>query len=574
MPKGNKKTAAGLGCLVIFGGIFIIAGMVPGFFAFKSLYEWNQAANWTATPATLLAVNLERGDDTYRATARYRYQWDGRDFEGDRVSLFGASDNIGDFHEKTYSRLRNKQRSNKPITVYVDPDNPADSMIIRDMRWGLFAFLMIFPLVFGGAGAGIIAMGIYGKRKEDRKQELQQQIPDEPWRWEPEWQDGVVRAQTGRALWVMVFFAVVWNLISLPLPFFIWEEVIEKSNYAALLGLLFPLVGIGLITWVVRSFLQHRRYGQASLILDTFPGTPGGELSGILKIPASLPAGALLDVSLSCVRRRVSGSGKNRSTREDILWQDRQRIRLAHQHVMNGTRVHLAFPVPEDQPVTDRSTPRNTVAWRVEASADVPGVDFGTTLEVPVYDTGKPPERPTTRTLTSSSAEPADWRNTGVETRFGPRGREFYVPPARHKAMAAVLTLVAIIFSGATLFLWQQDQIFMGVIFVLFAVLLIWRMAASWFMRSRLVPTAGLLRYQRGMLPRGNWREIRSGDIVKVAPKGGTTFGTTKFYDIEVTTRDGKTHKIADTLGGRRDTQAFADMIKDALGLDSLDRQL
>ena len=558
----------GAGCLSVFGAIFIVAGLVPGAMALLSLHDWYQARHWQPVSATVLAAGLERGEDTFRVTARYRYAVDGIDYEGQRVSLHGGSDNIGNFHQATYSRLDRHHRDGTPITVYVDPASPSDAVVVRQMRWGLFGFMMIFPVVFGGAGTGIVLAGVHGRRLAQERHRLQAQYPEQPWRWYPQWNDGVVQAETGKGLWVAGLFTLVWNLISLPLPFLLWDEITVRGNHAALLGLLFPVVGMGLVVWTVRLLLGHRRWGRARLTLDTFPGVPGGQLAGMLHLPGALPAETLLEAKLSCIRRHTSGSGKNRSTREEVLWQDQQRLRLERHHVLNGTRVHLAFPVPADQPATNDADPSDRILWRIHLNADVPGVDFDTSLEVPVFATGESPApRVSPLPVASDAAEPADWQRTGVVVVYGPGGREFYFPPARQKGMALVVSLVTLVFGGACALLWYADERFMAIVFGLFALLLAWMSLTSWLMRSRVTVSSGLLRLQRGMTGLGGWRDYPAGTLSGIGAKGGSTFGRTRYYDLVATTLDGRSVRLADTLAGRRDSEALAGMLARELGL-------
>ena len=567
-PLKGSANPRGAGCLSVFGAIFIVAGLVPGAIALLSLHDWFQARDWQPVPATVLEAGLERGDDTFRVTARYRYAVDGIDYEGQRVSLHGGSDNIGDFHQATFARLDRHRRDGKPITVYVDPASPSDAVVVRQIRWGLFGFMMIFPVVFGGAGTGIILAGVHGRRQARERQRLQAQHPEQPWLWYPQWNDGVVQEETSKALWVAGFFTLVWNLISVPLPFLLWDEIATRGNYAALLGLLFPVVGIGLIAWTVRSYLAYRRWGRARLALDTFPGVPGGQMAGMLHLPGALPAGTRLEAKLSCIRRRTSGSGKNRSTREEVLWQDQQRLRLERHHVLDGTRIHLAFPIPGDQPATNDADPSDRILWRIHLNADVPGVDFDASLEVPVFATGQsaaPRDAPLP--VASDAAEPAHWQGTGVVVSYGPGGREFYFPPARHRGMALVVSLVTLVFGGATALLWSADAHFMAIVFGLFALLLAWMTLTAWLMRSRLTVSSGQLRLKRGMTGLGGWHDHPAGTLSGIGAKGGSTFGRTRYYDLVATTVDNRSIKLADTLAGRRDTEALAAMLARELGL-------
>ena len=569
MEVTTPNVKGGAGCLVVFGAIFVIAGMVPGYFAVSSLWEWVQARDWAPVPAQILEANIEYGEDTQRAIARYRYEYGGHRYEGSRVSFYGGSDNIGDFHYDSYRLLSDHQNSGKPFTIYVDPDNPAESVARRDLRPGLLAFMMLFPLVFGGAGSGVIAFAIYSSRSQRGQQKREDDHPDEPWRWNPEWDSPVLKDGGNKLLIFAIAFASLWNLISAPIPFLIWEEVTDKGNTAALFALLFPLVGLGLIAWVVWLLMQRRRYGNATFTLDSLPVALGGQLSGKLHIPTKLAEGDLLNVHLDCVRRRITGSGKHRSTDEDLLWQDSQRLRLQPHHLMQGTRVHIAFPVPEDQPQTDGRNPRDAIVWRLRMSAETPGVDFSAAFEIPVFQTALSADTVTAPVehLFSDAAEPADWRHTGAEVRYGSDGMEYYVPPARHRGLASTLTLMAVVFGAVAAFLWSESEIFMAAIFGLAALLLAWAASHMWLIRSRMVPASGRLRFHRGYRDAGSLRELPAHRIRAFEIKPGVRSGNTQYYTLIASTTDGGKVKLADLLEGRRDTENLARILSEAVGI-------
>ena len=60
--------------------------------------------------------------------------------------------------------------SGEPIEIYVNPDEPSQSIVDREIRWGQLGLLLIFPLAFGGAGLAIVAGSVLGYRKGRRKE--------------------------------------------------------------------------------------------------------------------------------------------------------------------------------------------------------------------------------------------------------------------------------------------------------------------------------------------------------------------------------------------------------------------
>ena len=87
-------------------------------------------------------------------------------------------------------------------------------------------------------------------------------------------------------------------------------------------------------------------------------------------------------VALSCIRRVTTGSGRNRSTTETVLWQDERRVTGDRRRRAGGIRDPAdAMPCDPTRAVRPRRSGGSTV------SAEVPGVDYAATFEVPVFRT-------------------------------------------------------------------------------------------------------------------------------------------------------------------------------------------
>ena len=131
-----------------------------------------------------------------------------------------------------------------------------------DANWEAGAFLGLFAIVFGGAGFGFLAMVFVGRTRMRKELELKSTYPAEPWKWRGDWSTGLSRSETKHTMFFAWGFAVVWNLISWPILYFLPSEILEKENYLALIGLLFPLVGIGLLVWAIRETIEWKKFGQ------------------------------------------------------------------------------------------------------------------------------------------------------------------------------------------------------------------------------------------------------------------------------------------------------------------------
>jgi len=401
----NAKTNAtvGAGCLILFGLPFAAIGVGTLFMAVWSLATWMSMQSWREVPARIDSVQLvsSRSDKStaYRTEATYYYRWEGCELRGNRVSMYTASDSFGSFQKRVAAELSGYRDRQVLFRCYVNPNNPEQAVLYRNLRIELVAGFMLFALTFGGAGFGIMIAALYGRRAMREQAALQQQHPDEPWRWRREWEAGVISAGTKGKMVGMFIFAAFWNLISSPMLFFVPGEV-RDGNYAALLGLLFPLVGVGLIVAALRLALLWRRYGVTVFEMASVPGVVGGSLQGRIRIPTVVMADEDASITLECVNRRTTGSGKNRSTSENILWHADTAIpRNGLEQEARATLLPIDFAIPADQPPTDDSNSNDQILWRLRAKIATAGVDFAADFEVPVFRTAKSPTGGTTRIL-------------------------------------------------------------------------------------------------------------------------------------------------------------------------------
>ena len=158
-------------------------------------------------------------------------------------------------------------------------------------------------------------------------------------------------------------FTAFWNLISSPVGFLGVRAAIQEGKPAALLALLFPLVGIGLLIWAVRSTLRYRKYGVSRLELSTVPGVIGRTLTGMVRAPAKMQPDGGFQVTLSCVRRVTTRSGKNTSTSESILWQEERLVPGEPSRTAAAMETHIpvAFRLPADAAACDDTDSNNRV---------------------------------------------------------------------------------------------------------------------------------------------------------------------------------------------------------------------
>lgn len=568
--KSRKPRSVGAGCLILFALPFAGVGIFMGGWAAKTLWDYAGMRAWQEVPCTVLETKLESHSDsdggtTYEATARYRYTFDGRQYTGTRVALDSGADNIGSFQRDAHEELKRHRDQGRPFRCFVNPADPAESVLYRELRFGLLAFKMLFALIFGGVGFGLLVGSVFAGHKAAAEKQLTAAHPEEPWLWKEEWATGRIKSSSKTMMRVALVFALVWNLVSAPLLFFLPREILEKENYLALLGLLFPLVGAGLIVWAVWAVLRWRKYGESVFEMATTPGVLGGSLAGVVRANKPLDPREGFRLVLSCIEKRTTGTGKNRSTTTTTLWQDERVIGRTLSAPGQPAAVPVAFALPYDQPPSTTESGRREVTWRLEVSAAVPGIDYSASFDVPVFQTEE--SRAGFRLDEDLIADYAvrhdpeqEFRRTGVIRVPAPAGwgDRFIFPMFRNPGAVLALGLFTLLWAGVCVGLFYSDapRLF-PIVFSLFGLLLILGFLDVAFYRSVVDVFRDGINVRSGLFGLGRLKRIDAADLADLKPVRGMQAGSRLYYGVAAVTNGGK--KI--TLGKRLPTKQAAELV-------------
>lgn len=572
MNQENNTKSKGIGCLVLFALPFAAAGTFVAYLLLSSLWSHFAMLKWEEVPVRILSASLQvqRGDSTtYRVSAHYAYRFAGREYTGKRVGLHGGSDNLGDWQNEVYRELRIYRDSGQDFPGYVNPDAPQESILYRQARWEMLGLYAVFALVFGGVGYGMIALGVAGRKRQRRVEELETRYPMQPWRHREDWAEGEVRSSARPALIFGMAFAVFWNLISLPILFFLPSEVLDKGNRLALLGLIFPLIGIGLLVVAVRHLIRQRKFGNSRLQLDTMPGVVGGPLAGTIHVGSGIWPEKGFDLTLEGVARRVVRRGGKRRTEEQLLHQESLRVPIEQLHVgATGTTVPVRFIIPFEVPPTGGENSDKRVLWRLSAEAELPGVDYNTCFEVPVFrtqDSSPDYEPPPSWTADRPAGEDLLERGGLSVCREGD-ALVIKLAAARNIGAALGLTVFLGIWCGAIVLMIRVGAPWLfPIVFGLFALAMVIGVLDLWCGATRIEVRPGALKRRGGLFALGRLRCWRAEEIDRFQPVTGMQAGRKLFYRLQLVLRNGRRRTLATRLESRSQAEALSRRIEGIL---------
>lgn len=375
--------------------------------------------------------------------------------------------------------------------------------------------------------------------RQAAQEKLESDFPNQPWQWRPEWNSGRIEATGGKAALAMWFFALLWNTISWTSVFAAWPQL-GRGEKAVWLVFLFPVVGLLLLWSAIYQTIRARKFGRPVFLPTGVPGVVGGYLGGVIHVPAPVQPEGDVSLALQACQTTVTGSGKNRSVQTDIVWE--HEVRIARENLAagpGGTDIPVLFHIPAGQPDSELKTSDPRTYWRLTAKAAVPGVDFESTFEVPVFATGEAvaepePDQPLLAEYRDDTATPESLDAAGITVLpAGPGGHPAITFTSRHLG-GTKLVMTGLAFSAsvgvATLFVYG---LWVPALFVGFFDLIFLLIAYSVWTGDTVVevqPTEVVVRARK----LGGWKEQRvpRGQIALIRTEKSMRSGEQQYYKL------------------------------------------
>lgn len=175
-PISEPKAKASVpgGCLIAFGGIFVLAGLaIGGAILVLPTLTYLSAQNWPSTDCTITSAEIEshRGDGstTYEAKFTYAYSVGDRQYTGSRDRIQKWSGN------RSTARARlNELPVGTRTTCWYDPIDPSKSLLDRSFSIGFALIGVLFVTMFTGMGGLVVYLGF--RSRADAKRPLPRSI--------------------------------------------------------------------------------------------------------------------------------------------------------------------------------------------------------------------------------------------------------------------------------------------------------------------------------------------------------------------------------------------------------------
>jgi len=450
---------------------------------------------------------------------------------------------------------------------------------------------VVFASVFAIIGAGLIFGSLYGYSRQKKQSEIELANPISPWFWRTDWAAARVESKNKKSAISWWVAAILLNMLSLPVSLAAISQGLTTQDPKLIVPAAFEAVGLIMLFAAVRATIRFERFGRTYFEMASLPFSPGSRLAGSIHVQLNADAGRGVDLSLSCIRRVVIGSGHDESVQQVPLWEDSKSLSAAS---LNrdplGTLIPVEFALPADAFQTSHDNQQDQVLWILKVTVDVPGVNYSDEFELPVFRTSSSPSAAATfsggtqnasfaRTTTMSSevsaevSEPPHHRVIATES---PDGLQFQFPAGRNVARTVLVVSLAVAISALFFEMFrvqpEPPKFAFAVVGLLdfFLILAVIRSALS---STRIVAGNGVISWRRSVLGMGKSHEMQISDIDSILASTSIQQGSSTLYSVILKSKSGKKYTLVEDIESRQEARWVVWQIEKRAGL-SLNTQV
>lgn len=370
----------------IFGGVFVLAGLVAfGFVFVKPVIQLVSMQNWIKTEAQVLKADVssyqsknDNGGYTtmYSLALEYSFIVGNVEQIGQRVSIQNISSSNS---SRAYEKLANVKRQlnqNGHIYVWYDPKNPSNSIYSKNLEVRFLISMGLFSITFVFVGLGLM----FYKTSISYYAQPTNPDPSKPWTTQPQWCSDKILSNSQSKVKAAWFFAAIASTF-----FGMFIVILIGTNiWMSLLSGLLLILPVWLFKRARKLQREWLRFKEVPLELTTYPGVVGGQVNGHITIPVTKNSDDDYTVSLSCVKHWTTRSGNNTHHHHSELWQEK--VKPTVRARANSTHLAFEFLVPPELP--ESSKPSNSYhLWLITIKGSMLKAEFNREYEVPVFKT-------------------------------------------------------------------------------------------------------------------------------------------------------------------------------------------
>lgn len=370
---------------LILGTVFLLVGIPLLFVGAIGFYEQHQSGSWKPVSAFVEKVDWheEEGEEetAYHVTGTYRYDWEGKTYRCDRISLSSGSTSDKSAWQAIYDSFKASRDGGTPITVYVDPNSPSTAVAFRNVTIGMILFSFIGAMFFT-FGTVFAAGGIWSALQKRGPAD-----PQRPWIGDGPWEGFQIRSGD----WVDVLLAwVIAICVALFESIFIMLMMYDESVPFLAKGILiiFVFVAILLIYNAIYMTLRRLKYGNSLLLLSQMPLVPGMAFDAVVVSKRALRPEDGCKATLRCVavvQKESTGSENEVTFAEEVMYEKSVVVRADLTAARGGrSAVPVHFEIPGHIPPRFlQGYPQ--IRWKLALEAETTGIDYFAEFDLPVY---------------------------------------------------------------------------------------------------------------------------------------------------------------------------------------------
>jgi hypothetical protein len=401
----------------------------------------------------------------------------------------------------------------------------------------------LIALIFG-ISAKKHALTVTAAKTDDKK----------PWLKRKDWAAGRIVSSARKAVGLLWIFVGFWCVASAAISLVVVPPQLQQGNRAALIALVFPVIGLAMIFFALNTTRAWRKFGRSIFEMAAVPAAVGGTLEGEIQVRGKLQPQHGLHLRLTCFRRTSKGSGQSRNTTEKILWQDEKWLRAdLPQTDLNATGIPVFFKLPDSLPEST-VTFGDGVHWRLEAAAALRGPNFHAAFEVPVFKLPEPPEisDDPTAPYQMSLDEVRKQIHSKIRVNDLPDGKEFIFPAGRNPGFASGAAIFCLIWTGiVVLLMWKHAPFIFPFVFGAIDLLMAAFVFDLWFRRNRVTIAGDKLENETAWLNYKKMRAFKISEIASITSDIGATAGHAAYHDLKIRTRAGMEFALAKNLNSK-----------------------